>query len=34
MGEACGKYEEKGNSHSILVGKPDGRNHLEDRDVD
>jgi hypothetical protein len=34
MGGACSTNGEKRNAYKILVGKPDGKNHQEDLDVD
>jgi hypothetical protein len=33
MGRACSTNGEKRNAYTILVGKPEGKNHLEDQDV-
>jgi hypothetical protein len=34
MGGACGTYGAKRNAYRILVGKHEGKNHLEDLGVD
>ena len=34
MGRTCSTYGERRCAYRVLVGKPDGRNHLEDRGVD
>ena len=34
MGMACSKYEEKRDVYRVLVGKAEGKNHLEDPGVD
>jgi hypothetical protein len=34
MGMACKTKGDKSNAYWILVGKPEGRNNLEDLDVD
>jgi hypothetical protein len=34
MGGICSTYGEGRNAYRVLVGKPEGRNHLEDPDVD
>jgi hypothetical protein len=34
MGRTCGTYGERRGSYRALVGKPEGRNHLEDPGVD
>jgi hypothetical protein len=34
MGGACNTNGEKRNAYRILVGKPEGKNHYEDQDVD
>jgi hypothetical protein len=34
MGGACGTYGEKRGAYRILVGRPEGRHHLEDPGVD
>jgi hypothetical protein len=33
MGSACGTYGERRGAYSVLVGKPVGKNHLEDLGV-
>jgi hypothetical protein len=34
MGRACSTNGEKSNAYRILVGKPEGKSHWEDQDVD
>jgi hypothetical protein len=34
MGRTCGTYGERRGAYRALVGKPEGRNHLKDPDVD
>jgi hypothetical protein len=34
MGRACGTYGRDREVHSVLVGKPEGKRHWEDQDVD
>jgi hypothetical protein len=34
MGRTCGSYGERRSAYRALVGKPEGRNHLEDPGVD
>jgi hypothetical protein len=34
MGGVCSKYVERRGAYRVLVGKPEGRNHLEDPSVD
>jgi hypothetical protein len=33
MGRVCSKYGERRGAYRVLVGKPEGRNHLEDPSV-
>jgi hypothetical protein len=33
IGRACRTYVEKSGAYRVLVGKPEGRNHLEDPDI-
>jgi hypothetical protein len=33
MGGECGRYGEKRNAYSLLVGKTEGKDHLEDPGV-
>jgi len=34
MDRACGIHREVKNAHKVLVGKPEGKRHLEDLHVD
>ena len=34
MGGTCSTYGERRGAYKVLVGKPDGRNHLEDEGID
>jgi hypothetical protein len=34
MGRACGMMEDRKGAYSVLVGRPNGNNHLEDLGID
>jgi len=34
MGGACSTYKERRDVYRVLVGKPEGKNHLEEPGVD